>query len=269
MALFGGDTPYSSDITGIAGNVRGVSGDIINTALPQLNTTTAQVGSVAPIYLRQGAGGALSTADYLRAAGGSALTTGIATEESGLLPTSGQTAVKTNLDDTIAGIRATFAQLGMTGSTSETEAIADAKNRNLGLQFTLSGALGSQEATQGLQALSTSENIDTVMAQLGMQGFQLTASTLSNLVSTGMNGLLGAGSLFGQLAKDQIAQDTGTANSIAGLFKALAGNNGLLGTGGLASLFGGGPQAGGTVASAGEGQLLGDVTGAAGITVEA
>jgi hypothetical protein len=121
---------------------------------------------------------------------------GVGTEATGTLPAGGQAAVQQNLQQTTEQIKGQFAALGMSGSTAEESALANAQQQSLINQFTIAGQLGSQETQQAL-ALGQLGNAQTSNA---LGGVQSAGGLNTTLASLGLGATSGAGGLSSQLA---------------------------------------------------------------------
>lgn len=120
----------------------------------------------------------------------------------GVLPPGQQQAVTNALNDAIATIKGRYASLGLSGSTMEADAIANAQNRSV----EVAGQLEQQMAQTGAQAVSSatsalgleSQIYDTLLNATIQQDAQL-GNAISNFASS-----VGLGTAIGQ-ARTQLA----------------------------------------------------------------
>ena len=243
MAALDFSTAGISGATPFANPLQNISGALSNIGIGNVGAGTGALGSALPgqqnlaALLAQLGGqnvGAGSAAGFdiqslLGGAGGNLLQQGIQTESTGQLPTAAQPLFATQLSDSINDIKGKFASLGMSGSTAEQSAITDAQNRNAASQFTAAETLGGQQVQQGLSSLTTGGSLATTLAQLGMTGFNLSSSDLSNIAQEGLQqmglgtqSLTGSGSILQNLASSQISQDNNLLTTFQNFFKALA-----------------------------------------------
>jgi hypothetical protein len=111
----------------------------------------------------------------------------------GKLPAGAETEVNNALNDSITQIKSRYANLGLTGSTMEQQAITEAQNQAQGMRF----QIAQQMAQTGLQAGSQAT------ADLGLQG-----------------------KIYQSLTQDQIAQDKALSDAIASFTGAIGGGVG-------------------------------------------
>lgn len=105
----------------------------------------------------------------------------------GQLPAGAQAAWQSALDDTLTSIKSKYANLGLSGSTMESQELSAAKERAAGLKYQM-----ATEATQtGLQALNLSSNLYNQLMQLQLQNDNSLSSAIGNFAGA-MGGGQGA-----------------------------------------------------------------------------
>lgn len=110
-------------------------------------------------------------------------------ETSGQLPPGQQQMVQNALNDTISGIRAKYANMGLSGSSSEQQEIAAARER----AAATTADLATKVTGQGLNALGLAEQIYATIAQLKLgqdQGLQQAIANFAGAAAGGAGGQL-------------------------------------------------------------------------------
>lgn len=103
------------------------------------------------------------------------------TLQTGQLPPGAEGLVQNALNDTIAGIRSNYANMGLSGSSMEAQDIAAAQSRAAAQRFQLASAI----TTQGLDAAGLSANIYAQIAQLQLGQDSELSNALAALSQSG------------------------------------------------------------------------------------
>lgn len=164
-------------------NPLGSSGGFAST-LKNLGISPMQALSVAGLGANALAGNKKTGAEINAAAGANAAqTTGnalISEGQAGTLPPGQLAALQTELDQGIAAIRSRYAEMGMSGSTSEAEAIQQAQQA----MAANVAQLAQQEVTTGLSALGQGTQANAAIAQQQMQSDAGLSQAIAMLAGT-------------------------------------------------------------------------------------
>lgn len=211
------------------GDVSGIESSL-ESLVPQFSALSSQAAALSPIFEQQGQQDIYPTALNQYQTGAT-----------GQITPNQQAAVNQTLQQQQLQNASTYANLGLGGSTMQTQ---DA-NANAAKSLAQTQGFSTLDETLGLSGLTQAGNFE----QLG----------LSALTGAGqiLGGATGALQNAGSLATTEQATQLGLLGSLG---SAIGGSSGLFGSGGLfgglGSLFGGGSSAGATAAALGTGGLF-------------
>jgi len=127
----------------------------------------------------------------------------------GQLPPQAQTAVDTATNDAIASTKARYANLGLTGSTAEADAISNIQNQKSTLTF----QIAEQMAQTGGAAITTAANALNLQDQIYSQLMNAQVAQDASLQSAIAR--FAAGAAIGSSGNANVKTAAGTANAVA------------------------------------------------------
>lgn len=113
----------------------------------------------------------------------------------GKLPADAEQSVQNALNDSQASIRSKYAQLGLTGSTMELEALNAAKNQAEANRFTIAKDMATTGVTIGNQALTAMNLQDSIYTSL--MNAQISQDTALQTAISKVTGSIGQGAALG------------------------------------------------------------------------